>query len=358
MNEASETPAPVETLLSTPDLVEALESEHFRRFLDHIPVALLVATLGEGERVVYANPEAARVTGLAVETLEAAGWAALVGEPEGEAEGPPLAEAIIAGSDHVGTFRISREGGEPTVVEAYSNRIEDDAGVPVFRLVALVDVSRHLAAEREEFARLLADRDVLLREMQHRVKNNLQMVTALIRIEARSAAAGADGPLDRLAGRIEAVQLLHQALAAESGDGIVDLGIYLSQVAAMVMRAHASEGIRLDLKVDAWPVSVNVAMPTGLVVNELLTNALKHAFPDGGGTITLHALVEDGACRVVVADDGVGLPAGCEWPQAGRLGALIVQSLRQNARASLSVDSASGRGTRVTIRFDRDAAAA
>ncbi len=77
------------------------------------------------------------------------------------------------------------------------------------------------------------------------------------------------------------------------------------------MQAHATEGIRLDLKIDSYPVSVNVAMPTGLVVNELLTNALKHAF-DGRehGMITLRCIVDAEGCRVVVADDGVGFPRG------------------------------------------------
>ena len=114
------------------------------------------------------------------------------------------------------------------------------------------------------------------------------------------------------------------------------------------MRAHAVEGIRLDLKVDAYPVSVNVAMPAGLVVNELLTNALKHAFVGrDSGTITLHSLVDGNGCRVVVTDDGVGLPDGAEWPKRGKLGALIVESLRENAKAGLEVESAPGQGTRV-----------
>ena len=76
----------------------------------------------------------------------------------------------------------------------------------------------------------------------------------------------------------------------DSGDE-VDLGVYLSQIASAVTRSHAVEGIRPDLKVNAYPVSVDVAMPTGLVVNELLTNALKHAFVGrDGGTVTLIAL--------------------------------------------------------------------
>ena len=100
-------------------------------------------------------------------------------------------------------------------------------------------------------------------------------------------------------------------------------------------------------------------MPTGLVVNELLTNALKHAFVGrDGGTITLHSVVSGDGCRVVVADDGVGLPPGETWPKRGKLGALIAQSLKENAKAELEVDTSPKSGTRVTIFFRRSAASA
>jgi two-component sensor histidine kinase len=118
------------------------------------------------------------------------------------------------------------------------------------------------------------------------------------------------------------------------------------------MRAHAVEGIHLNMQVDTWPVSIDVAMPAGLVVNELLTNALKHAFQGRpGGTITLHCLTDAGGCRVVVADDGVGLPKGAAWPKAGKLSSLIVRSLLQNAKATIEVESTPGEGMRVTIFF-------
>jgi two-component sensor histidine kinase len=143
----------------------------------------------------------------------------------------------------------------------------------------------------------------------------------------------------------------------KKGDEI-DLGVYLSEIASSVLHAHAVEGIRLDLKVDSYPVSVNVAMPTGLVVNELLTNALKHAFVGReGGTITLHSLSDGEGCRVVIADDGIGLPDGVEWPQRGKLSSMIVQSLRENARAQLEVQSGQGQGMRVTIIFTRTSSA-
>ena len=123
------------------------------------------------------------------------------------------------------------------------------------------------------------------------------------------------------------------------------------------MQAHALEGIRLNLKVDTWPVSINVAMPAGLVVNELMTNALKHAFVGrDGGTITVSSLVSDTGCRVVISDDGIGLPEGETWPQPGKLSAVIAQSLKQNAKAELEIHSVPNEGLRVDIVFAREAA--
>jgi len=350
----------VDELFATPDLAGALESEQFRRFLDQVPIALVVSDLRDRERIVYANPEFENVSGQTAADVEGKPWSVLHGLGDGEDKERKLGVAVVEASDCVGTFRIERAGSEPVVVDTYSNVIQDDDGTPAFRLVALVDVTAHGQAQLEELENRIREKDTLLREIQHRVKNNLQMITALIRLEARNVPDGsATARFDRLAGRIESLQLLYRSLSEEDGQGNeIDLGVYLSQVASAVMRAHAVEGIRLDLKVDAYPVSVNVAMPAGLLVNELLTNALKHAFVGrDGGTITLQSLVDGNGCRVVVSDNGVGLPAGAEWPKRGKLGALIVQSLRENAKAGLEVESTQGKGTRVTILFTRAAAA-
>jgi PAS domain S-box-containing protein len=351
-------PAQVEDLLDTPDLAHALESDRFKQFLDHVPVAIAVSELRAPECVVYANLEFERLSGMGSAEIVGRGWESLPGRGHAEGDARSLGEAVAGEEEYVGVFQIECAGGARTV-DAWSNRIEDEDGTPRFRLVALAEAGPRSEAHREELERLIEEKDVLLRELQHRVKNNLQMITALIRLEARNLPDDSTGSrFDRLAGRIEALALLYRSLSDDIDAESIDLGVYLSEIASAVMRAHAPEGIRLDLKVDTWPVSVNVAMPTGLVVNELLTNALKHAFVGrDGGTITLHSLVEAGGCRVLVADDGVGLGAGEAWPKPGKLGAMIVQSLRQNAKARLDVDSAPNRGVKVTIFFDRADAA-
>lgn len=353
----------VEELLTTPELATALESEQFRLFLDQIPIAIIVSELKEIERIVYANPQFEKVSGQPAAELEGQPWSVLRGEADdlskelGQAQ--PLGTAIVEGHERLGTFRIERAPGELVVVDAYSNVIADENDKPAYRLAALVDVHPSQQEQREEFEQRLREKDTLLQEIQHRVRNNLQIITTLIRLEARNArSSSAAVPFDRLAGRIEALDMLYRSLSHEGHDSEIDLGIYLSQIASAVMRSHAVEGIRLDLKVDTYHVSINVAMPAGLVVNELLTNALKHAFHGReGGTITLHSVVDGNGCRVVIADDGIGLPKGVEWPQRGKLSALIVQSLKVNAKAILQIESSPGRGMRVTILFTRTAAA-
>jgi two-component sensor histidine kinase len=348
----------VEQLLETPGLADALESDRFKQFLDHVPVAIAVSELHPSEVITYANLEFERLTGQPAAQMQDTSWKSLPGIATAKEDDRLLSDAVEAGEEYVGTFTIDRDD-DVIHVDAWSNTIEDDDGHPMFRLVALAAVGQHDRTVDGDAVQRLRDKDALLLELQHRVKNNLQMITALIRLEARNVADNETGErFDRLAGRINSLALLYGSLSGEGLDDSVDLGVYLSQIASSVMQAHAVEGIRLDLKVDTWPVSVNVAMPTGLVVNELLTNSLKHAFVGReGGTISLHSLADAAGCRVIVADDGIGLVEGSTWPKAGKLGAVIVQSLRQNAKAQLAVDSTPGKGLRVTIFFARAAAA-
>jgi two-component sensor histidine kinase len=340
-------------LLDTPNLADALESQRFKQFLDHVPFAVAVSELHPSERLTYANIEFERLTGIAASEIQGRPWNALPLKIAGTADGKRLGEAVTANEDYLGTFSV-REGDAAVTVDGWSSTIEDENGVALFRLVALAEIGTR-GQTADALAEEIIESDTQLRELQHRVKNNLQMITALIRLEARNLPIGWTAePFNRLAGRIESMALLYRALSDEDKTDSVDLGVYISQVASAVMTAHAVEGIHLNLQVDTWPVSLNVAMPTGLVVNELMTNALKHAFTGReGGTITVKSLVDDTGCRVTVSDDGVGLGQGVVWPKQGKLSALIVQSLRQNAGAHLDVHSEVGKGVTVSIFFAR-----
>lgn len=351
---------PVEDIVGLPHLADALEGEQFKQFLDHVPFGVAVSTLQGSETILFANPEFEHLSQLQAIDIQGKTWSLLSGFRQSGQTGEALAldQAIADGEEYIGAFLLSTEQTS-VLVDAWSNTILDDGGNPVFRLVALAEVNRTGEDRQEEFERKLQEKDTLLRELQHRVKNNLQMITALIRMEARNLQEETTTQrFDRLAGRVDALALLYRSLSDEGKGESLDLGVYLSEIATSVMKAHAVEGIRLDLKIDTWPVSVNVAMPAGLVVNELMTNALKHAFPEGsGGEITLHSLVDESGCTILIADNGIGLPDGVDWPKRGKLSAMIVQSLKQNAKAQVDVKSEPGKGLRVTLFFAREEAA-
>jgi PAS domain S-box-containing protein len=125
-------------LLETADLAGALESEHFKQFLDHIPIAIAVSELHPAENIVYVNMEFERLTGQAAADVEGKSWAFLHGEASADGDWRQLSEAIADEQDYIGVF-IIENGAGARKVDAWSNMIQDESGTPVFRLIALAD---------------------------------------------------------------------------------------------------------------------------------------------------------------------------------------------------------------------------
>jgi PAS domain S-box-containing protein len=344
----SETAAQVNDLFDSVELAKAIATEEFKQFLDYVPIALVISKRIRGEhRIVYANKAFETKTARALSEIQGRGWSILDEFRHDSDPTVTIAKALLLGEDFLGTFR--REAPNTILFEVHASVIQKDDGTENYRILVLVDISERDQLQREIFARQIRDKDVLLREIQHRVKNNLQLIAILIRLEARSERLGEEVNLERLAGRIESLQLLYDALSARPPGESIDLGSYLSQIASAVMRSHGVEKIRLALNVENAPASINIAMSMGLIVNELLTNAFKYAFQGrDSGTIRLECRQDGDNCRITVADDGVGFPPGVTWPMEGKLSCLIVQTLRENAKTDLQVCSGPG-GTKITI---------
>lgn len=341
----------VDALLSSPEFIESLQSDHFRAFLDHLPVGIVVARQVRGEeRIIYSNSAFETLTGIDASTSKGRTWSIVDNYVLDGASDIRLGHAIISGDEFLGTFRLANETSAQAVLETYVTTIESTEDGSRFRLAVLVDVTERDPSDRDRIDRELRERDMQLRELQHRVRNTLQIVTALVRLEARNAHEGRTPDFETVASRIQALSILYEALSASAADQVIDLGEYLSAIASAGMRGFAKEGILLDMKVECCPVAIHVAMSTGLVVNEVMTNAFKHAFPTHeSGTITLRCLREGNACAVSIADDGQGLPPGTTWPPAGKIAALIVQSLEENAKTRVAVESDADKGMRVSF---------
>jgi two-component sensor histidine kinase len=219
---------------------------------------------------------------------------------------------------------------------------------------------RPLPAEREDrvqsrTAELLAslrERDVLLQELHHRVKNNLQVISSLINMQVRALETGASrDALVECEARVHAIALIHEKLYESRDYARVPFAEYARDLAADIFHAASPANVSLELAVEDVAVAVGSAIPCGLILNELITNALKHAFPDGrAGTVRVEMSPVNGTgLRLAVEDDGRGLPAGFDVGTSSSLGLHLVRMLAGQLDASLEVEATRGTCFRVTV---------
>ncbi len=232
---------------------------------------------------------------------------------------------------------ITRPDGSLVWVEVTGVRIVWNQRPAVLAFAQDVTLARRAEHERREAeSRLresLHEKEALLKEVHHRVKNNLQVVTSLLRLEsARQAENGTRHVLQEMIARIRAMALLHETLYRSGHFGLIDLSVYLGQLVTQALRGVEGRSGRIALQSEFAPVHLEIdrAIPCGLIVNELVTNALKHAFPGGRtGTIRVRLVPDDGKdqLRLEVCDDGVGLPPNLEARRDQSLGLRLVSDL-------------------------------
>jgi two-component sensor histidine kinase len=221
-------------------------------------------------------------------------------------------------------------------------------------LAAAIDrVRTHRALEQlaVDQAAAAEEREVLLRELQHRVKNNLQMIVSLIHLQQqRAETADARRQLEALAKRVQALSGVHRQLYTTGHATRAPLGGYLRELCESLLDFYGprANGVRFDWRFADVTASADKALHLGLIANEFISNSLEHAFPEGRGSITV-ALerVEPERARLVLADDGPGLPAS----RVGGLGLQLITLLARQVGAELEWGDAESRGTRATLTF-------
>ncbi len=204
----------------------------------------------------------------------------------------------------------------------------------------------------EELRKASEEKNLLLRELQHRVKNSLGIIASLTSLEAeRNDDPSFRSSMSKVGDRINAVAELYDRLLAEDPTKGVRLDIYIRDLAERLLGGYSSdpEKIRLEFELESAEVDAKTSVAVGLIVNELATNAMKYAFPgDARGSLRIALLRREGRLELEVSDDGVGIPASPGGDAEG-LGTMIVAMLAKQIGGALS--RGPGPGTSVRVAF-------
>lgn len=288
----------------------------------------------------------AGVPGASLEQIGAGEW----GAPQLSS----LLRATAAGDAEIDEYEmdLKRAGRETRTLVLSARKLSYGDAINVRLLLSIADVTAARAAGKLKDD-LLRDKAVLLQELQHRVANSLQIIASVLMMSARKVQSDESrGHLFDAHKRVMSVASVQQQLAV-SQLGDVHLRSYLAKLCdslgASMIRDH--ELIKLSVTVDDSMSSPDVSVSLGLIVTELVINALKHAFPHHRhGTIKVDYRSEDGAWTLSITDDGVGMPDGPAVKPG--LGTSIVAALADQLQARVEIEAAE-RGTRVSIVHDR-----
>jgi PAS domain S-box-containing protein len=198
----------------------------------------------------------------------------------------------------------------------------------------------------------LAERETLLKEIHHRVKNNMQIVSSLLSLQAATATEQeTTDALKESQRRIRSMALIHEKLYGSGSLAAIDFGDYVKSLASELLRTYSvNEGTTITTDIDDIRLSVDIAIPCALIINELVSNAIKYAFPNGRpGEIIIAVKRASGADMLTIADDGVGLPADLDIEKTESLGLQLVTGLVNQLDGSITLDRT--KGTTYTITF-------
>ena len=323
--------------------------------LDFLPIPVILINRGKGIELM--NRALTATLGWTREDIgkEAGWWRAVFDEEKRRAEARAFwrlyVSRLIEGRPREGPFRARfrcKDGTFRTLV--------GEAALIEERVIAtFVDVS-DAEASAERMAASLREKEVLLQEIHHRVKNNLQVIVSLLWLEAASVPESRQLFAESI-DRIQVMSGIHELLYRSNDLSHIDLREYFENIVNWLVSTYAVGSVRprVELKIDRIEFEIDKAIPCGLILNEVITNSLKYAFAEGAVDPVIGirtTLAGEGAMLLELYDNGRGLPRGFEPERCDSLGLKLVLSLCSQMRATWKLESSGG--TRWTICINRD----
>ena len=271
-------------------------------------------------------------------------------------EDDEIQSANRIGQDHfvLGT----RKDGTQFPVDVRITRIKSDSDETMMAFVADITNRKRAQNERESLIssleRVVKEKTILLQEVHHRVKNNLAIISALLSMQARASNdSAASQALYESQRRVESMALVHEHLYSNDNVETVEFGEFVAQLVSKLRHSNAIQGrIQFEVKVEKIDLSVDIAVPCALIINELITNSVKHAFPDQrqGNIRILFRRCGDSHFELSCEDDGIGTRASAELETAHGVGTRIVTILTKQIGGRIIRDYGVN-GTRWVLTF-------
>ncbi len=266
-----------------------------------------------------------------------------------------IALPLLAGEHTFGALNI--HAAEPDAFDSEEVQLLTDLADNLAYGVQALRTQVERARAEEQLKASLHEKEVLLKEIHHRVKNNLQVVSSLLNLQARTLKdPQAVQAFQDSQNRVKAMALVHEELYRSQDLAKVGMAEYLESEIKYLCRAYgvSTAAVSLDVEVEEVFLPIDVAIPCGLIVHELVSNALKHAFPRRADLaraevrVALYRMDED-QLTLVVRDNGVGLPPDLDWQDAPSLGLQLVRILSRQLRGALELERGAGTTFRLTF---------
>lgn len=287
--------------------------------------------------IIYVNEAFERATGYSRTATIGRNCRFLQGKDTDKRDVDRLRQAIDREEDVTVDILNYRANGEPFLNRLIVAPVKDETGFCQF----YIGIQKEIR-ERDLDPTVVQIDDELL-EVQQRVQSDLSMIINMIRQQSRDTTATDD--FVALSRRIETLQLLYEEMKLSDGrsnEGGIPLGSYLSRLACAIAHIDGRPGIRTSLQIETLDVPMEIATRVGLVMSEVLTNAFQHAFVrlDSGLVEVRMSRLSEGGLRLIIADDGVGIPNDERWPNPDTVGGSIVSGLIEGLEGTLQL----GRG--------------
>ncbi len=330
-----------------------LSEERFRSAFEHAPIGMaMVAPDGRWLRV---NPSVCEIVGYTESELLASDFQTIT-HPDDLNADLHLLHSVLAGeipSYHMEKRYFHKDGRTVHIMLSVS-LVRDPAGTPLYFISQIQDITLRKQAEERMRASLL-EKELLLKEIHHRVKNNLQIVSSLLDLQSdHTTDKGALEMFQESRSRVKSMAMIHERLYRSQDMARVNIGEYVRQLADDLYHTYKipTFEIALELDIDIPAMTIDIAIPCGLLLNELISNCLKHAFKQTTEGVIRVTFVQEAEFHVLtVADNGTGFPVATDFRNTTSFGLQLVITLVEQLDGR--IEQTNDNGTAFTIRFPK-----